>query len=143
MAQKFVHQIDYTTDGFEVVEPITVTFGDFRLDVARRLLWCGSRSKAISDKLLAMLLVFLRSGGAVISKADLAKAVWPNQKVTLVNFNQHIFMLRQLLGETARDRVFIVTHRRRGFHFVVPGSIVENAAYDMPGNHDDALAIGA
>ncbi len=125
MSQTFVHQVDYTTNDQDIVDPLVITFGDFRLDVSRRLLWCDGTAKSVPDKLMAMLLVFLRSGGTVINKADLAQAVWPDQPVTQANFNQHIFMLRQLLGEAPHDRVFIVTHRRKGLHFVTPGDIRE------------------
>jgi len=122
-----------TTDLFDAGEPretATVTFGAFRLDVGRRLLADRVTTKPIGDKLLKMLLIFIESRGEIVSKRTLAERIWPGQTVSVANVNQHVFMLRQLLGESARDHSYIITQPRKGFRFAVPVAIVEQRAVD-------------
>ncbi len=105
-----------------------VSFGPFKLDIGRRLIIKGSSARPIADKLLRMLVVFLESRGAILSKTALAERIWPGQTVSLANVNQHLFMLRQLLGESARDHSFIITHPRKGYRFAVATIIVEHSS---------------
>lgn len=97
-------------------------FGDFRLDVARRLLLpgTGGRPLPLPAKAFDTLLYLVERPGELLDKASLMQAVWPNAIVEENNLNQNISLLRRVLGECPRDRRFIATVPGRGYRFVAP-----------------------
>jgi DNA-binding winged helix-turn-helix (wHTH) protein len=63
------------------------------------------------------LLVLVQHSEEVVSKDDLLKTVWPDSFVEESNLSQSIFLLRNVLGETAQDHRYIVTIPGRGYRF--------------------------
>ncbi len=61
----------------------------------------------------------------MVSKEALALTVWPNEAVSDANLVQHIYMLRRLLGERAKDHSHILAIPRQGYRFAVPVETVE------------------
>ena len=59
----------------------------------------------------------------MVSKETLAAKLWPETTVTDGNVSQHIYLLRQILGERAKDRSYIRTVPRKGFRFAAPVAI--------------------
>jgi DNA-binding winged helix-turn-helix (wHTH) protein len=134
--------MDYEHGGSYAIDPVIISFDEFKLDVARRILVSPSSTRRVPEKILAILVVLLRAGGLIISKTDLANAVWPEKRVSISNFNQHIFILRQLLGDNGATPQILITHRRRGFHLAV--SCVREERGNVTEQPDDfALAVGA
>ena len=100
-------------------------FGDFCLDTRRRILRRGSEALPLTPKSLDVLWLLIQSGGKVVTKDELMKAVWPDRFVEESNLTQTIFMLRKALGETV-DQRYIVTIPGRGYRFAADVKAVPN-----------------
>ena len=90
-------------------------FGEYILDVNRRLLLSGSVAKPLSEKLFQMLMVLLRANGEIVPKEQFFRAIWPEGAVSDGNLSQHVLMLRQLLGDQDREHPYIVTASGKGY----------------------------
>lgn len=76
------------------------------------------------DRLSRLLGLLIHANGNLIDKETIAAGVWPETAVSDGNLSQHMYMLRQLLDERARDRAYVVTVRGKGYRFVAPVSVV-------------------
>ena len=97
-----------------------VRFGEFRLDLKRRRLIRGREAIPLPERLFGVLSLLLHADGAVVDKETFATIVWPDVIMTDSNLAQHIYQLRQLLGETARCRTYISSASGRGYRFTAP-----------------------
>ena len=104
--------------------PPVYAFGSFRFDPVRGLLSHGTSVVPLPERLATLLGVLIHGNGDVIDKATIASRVWPESAVSDGNLSQHMYMLRQLLDERARDRAYVMTVRGRGYRFVAPVSVV-------------------
>ncbi len=114
-------------DGRPEAQPKTApiyAFGSFRFEPARGVLCHGAAVIPLSERLSALLMLLVHANGNVIDKETIAENVWPDTAVSDGNLSQHMYMLRQLLDERARDRTYIVTARGKGYRFVAPVSVV-------------------
>lgn len=93
-------------------------FGPFHLEVNRRLLRQGTTSRQLPQRLFALLLALVESEGEPITRDELSHRVWGADGATDANINQHIYMLREMLGERRGDRRYILSDARRGYRFV-------------------------
>jgi DNA-binding winged helix-turn-helix (wHTH) protein len=105
------------------MEATTYTFGTFRLETARRLLFSGNEVTPLPERAFQLLLLLIEAAGEVVSKETLASAVWPECVVSDANLSQHIYLLRRMLREKASDRSYIMTVSRRGFRFAAPVTV--------------------
>jgi len=76
-------------------------FGPFVLDTAQNVLLREGNPVAVNRKTYDLLLVLLESGGRLLPKDELMKAVWPDSFVEESNLTQQISAVRKALGETA------------------------------------------
>lgn len=106
------------------IEARQYAFGEYRLDTGREILKCGNKIVPLPKRLFALLLALIEADGNVVSRENLASLLWPGGGMAGFNLSQHIYMLRQILGESARDRQFIMTVHGNGFRFAAPVSIV-------------------
>ena len=83
-------------------------FGSFRFDAARGVLYHGDTAVPLPERIARILYLLIRSNGAVIEKETITSRVWPECAVSDGNLSQHLYMLRQILDERARDRNYIV-----------------------------------
>jgi TolB-like protein/DNA-binding SARP family transcriptional activator len=94
-------------------------FGDFRIDTARRLLLGGDGlPRSLAPKAFDTLLYLVQQGDVILDKEVLMKAVWPDTIVEENNLNQHISILRRVLGGNRREHRYILTVPGRGYRFV-------------------------
>src|SRR5437773_5257449 len=93
-------------------------FGDFHLDAAKRLLWRGDASVALTPRVFETLLYMVEHHDTVLDKERLIKAVWPDTIVEENNLTQNISTLRRVFGETPGSHHYIVTVPGRGYRFV-------------------------
>ena len=108
-------------------------FGNFRLDATRRLLLDKSgASIPLASKAVETLLYLVERRAAVVEKAELMSAVWPNVVVEENNLNQIISVLRRTLGESPGENRFIVTHPGRGYRFVADVKTVTSVSEAEP-----------
>jgi DNA-binding winged helix-turn-helix (wHTH) protein/tetratricopeptide (TPR) repeat protein len=113
-----------TTGGANWPQPPWVyVFGPFRLDPNRGLLTYGAEIVPLPERLFALLLALIQANGAVVSRQTLAGLLWPSGDMSEGNLSQHIYMLRRILGERARDRLYIMTVHNKGFRFTAPVSV--------------------
>jgi DNA-binding winged helix-turn-helix (wHTH) protein/tetratricopeptide (TPR) repeat protein len=93
-------------------------FGPFRLDCARHLLLKDSKSLQLPPKAFEILVLLVERRGALMTKAELLHAVWPNTFVEENNLTQYVSMLRKALGDEAEDQKYIQTVPKLGYRFV-------------------------
>ncbi|HXO17891.1 MAG TPA: winged helix-turn-helix domain-containing protein, partial [Candidatus Dormibacteraeota bacterium] len=115
-------------------------FGSFRFDPARGLLSHGSAVVPLPERLTRLLGLLIHANGNVIDKETIASRVWPEAVVSDGNLSQHMYMLRQLLDERAKDRAYVITVRGKGYRFVAPVSVVAPQAAQQTANASDDVA---
>ena len=93
-------------------------FGDFELDVAKRLLLREGTPLSLNSKTFDLLLALLDRRGEVLTKDELLETVWPDQFVEEGNLTVQISTLRKIFGEAKNEHRFIVTVPGRGYSFV-------------------------
>lgn len=99
---------------------LTYRFGPYMLDTAQRRLLSGSEIRPLPEKIFQILLLLLESGCSVVEKQVFLDRVWPGTSASNANLVQHMFMLREMLGEHSRRQVYIVTVPGKGYRFTVP-----------------------
>jgi DNA-binding winged helix-turn-helix (wHTH) protein/TolB-like protein/Flp pilus assembly protein TadD len=94
-------------------------FGDFRIDVGRRLLLRGGGEPVpLTPKVFDTLLYLVEHPGSVLDKDALMAAIWPDTVVEENNLSQNIYTLRRVLGEGRGEHRYVVTVPGRGYRFV-------------------------
>ncbi len=102
-------------------------FGAFHLDLKKdELLKDGSRVK-LQGKVYQVLLALLQKPGGVVTREELCKQVWPSG--TRVNYdanvNTAVNKLRQVLGDSSEQPVFVETIPRKGYSFIATVNYVD------------------
>jgi DNA-binding winged helix-turn-helix (wHTH) protein len=100
--------------------PTAYFFGGFRLEVARRLLYRDAQVVPLPERVFQILLMLVESNGSVVQREAIASRVWPGTTVADGNISQHVYLLRQILGEHARDHGLVMAVNRRGYRLTVP-----------------------
>ena len=98
----------------------TYRFGPYILDLQRRMLFESSSARPIPEKLFRILVLLLEADGGIVNKETFLSHVWPEGLASEANLAQHIFMLRQLLGERASENAFVVTVAGEGYRLAMP-----------------------
>ena len=93
-------------------------FREFRLDTTRRSLTRRGETVAITGKPFDALVYLLEHAGTVVSREELANALWPSTVVEDNNLSQTILALRRVLDDAADTPRFIATVPRRGYQFI-------------------------
>jgi TolB-like protein/DNA-binding winged helix-turn-helix (wHTH) protein/lipoprotein NlpI len=117
-----------------------IRFGVFELDLrASELRKKGVKVK-LQDQPCQILAMLLEHPGEIVSREDLRNRLW--QRDTFVDFdhslNTAIMRLREVLGDSSENPIFIETLSRRGYRFIAP--VEEIAASNgsgerLPGPH--------
>ena len=102
-------------------------FGPFRLDPSREILTCGGKVVAMPWRLFALLYALIAADGNVVSREELSSMIWPDGGMAESNLSQHIYLLRRILGESGRERQFIMTVHGKGFRFAAPVTLLTQA----------------
>lgn len=98
----------------------SIEFGGFRLDPARRVLWREGEVVPLTPKALDVLAALCEEPGAVVTKDELMRRVWPDTFVEEANLTVHVSALRKALGTQPDGRPWIETVPRRGYRYVGP-----------------------
>ena len=93
-------------------------FGPFRVDAAEQQLWHDGREIPLTPKAFSVLLMLVEHAGQILLKDELIKGVWPDSFVEESNLADNVSILRQALGDDAKEPRFIKTVPRRGYRFV-------------------------
>ena len=105
-------------------------FGPFRLDRTAYRLLEGERAIELSPKAIDLLLLLVERPGALVTKDEILKMVWPDVAVTDNALTQVVSDLRQALGDSSTAPRYVETVPRRGYRFI---AAVESAVADAPG----------
>ena len=69
-------------------------FGEFRLDVRRKVLRHGETTVAMPLKELEVLSILVRNHGELVTKDELVDEIWKDSFVEESNLSRHIYLLR-------------------------------------------------
>jgi two-component system OmpR family response regulator len=104
-----------------VARPTILVVGDLRLDPAARLVWRGDRAIAMRGKCFALLELFMRSPGVVLSRFELLEGAWDDAYENRSNVvDQHVRALRDAIDRPFRRRS-IETVRGSGYRLRADG----------------------
>jgi Tol biopolymer transport system component/DNA-binding winged helix-turn-helix (wHTH) protein len=95
-------------------------FGEFKLDARRRILLKNDSPVQVSSRIFDLLLIFVQNEGRVLEHNELLDKVWEGAFVEQSNLKKAVSALRQILGESASESLFIKTIPRKGYSFVAP-----------------------
>ena len=121
-------------------------FGVFEVDPRAGELRRQGRKIKLQKKSLQLLLLLIERAGEVVLRDELRAGLWPVG--TFVDFDSNIKTalnrLRQALGDSAENPVFIETIPKTGWRFIAPVTKVEHpgispTADDEPGVNDSRL----
>lgn len=95
-------------------------FGQFRIDLRKRLLLRRGEPVRLTLKVFQLLVALVERSGEVLDKADLMERVWPDTVVEEANLKNGISTLRKALGEERGVENYIQTLPKRGYRFTAP-----------------------
>ena len=94
--------------------PASIGFGHYRILPHRRQLFAASRPITLGGRAFDVLMTLIEASGAVVSKDQLLKQVWPGRMVEESRLAGEIAALRKAFGA---DRELIRTVPGRGYQF--------------------------
>jgi TolB-like protein/DNA-binding winged helix-turn-helix (wHTH) protein len=102
-------------------------FGAFELDLrSAEIRKQGVRIK-LQEKPFQLLVLLLERTGSIATREELRRGLWPAD--TFVDFDANlkttVNKLRQALGDSADNPVFVETVPRRGYRFLAPVAVIE------------------
>ena len=89
----------------------------------------GNQPVSLQPKALDLLLLLAARRGALLTKDDILRTLWPDVNVTDNALTQVVSDLRHALGDSPASPSYIQTVARRGYRFVAP---VEEIPSDEP-----------
>ena len=100
--------------------PRFLRFGDFYLDLQREALFKDGFRVKLQGKVYQALVVLVERPGEIVTREALRTRLWPEG--TYVNYdanvNTTVNKLRQILGDSAEQPIFVNTIPRLGYSFV-------------------------
>jgi TolB-like protein/tetratricopeptide (TPR) repeat protein len=130
-------------------------FGPFEVDLRNRELRNRGLRIKLEQKPFQILQLLLEDPGALVTRAQLARHLWPDLHVNFDrSLNTAVNTLRQVLGDSPRHCRYIETRPRVGYRFIAPVEEIESSAVpagdsgtsivvlpfeNVPGNSETAL----
>jgi eukaryotic-like serine/threonine-protein kinase len=109
-------------------------FGPFELDLTTGELRKNGLRVRLQDQPLRILQALLEAPGEMVTREQLRDRLWPSD--TFVDFerslNAAVAKLRQALGDSAEQPVYIETVARKGYRFAAPVATAVDAAPPPP-----------
>ncbi len=120
-------------------------FGDFEVDLHTGDLRKHGHRIRLQEKPFQILSLLLERAGEVVTRDELRQRLWPAD--TFVDFdanlNTSLNRLRQALGDTANEQIFIRTIPRQGYRFIATITKVEDSMNAPAPSPDPVEAIVA
>jgi TolB-like protein len=113
---------------------VVLTFGDHRLDIARRELRRGADIIDLEPKAFDLLAFLVLHRDRVVTKDDLLQAVWGGRMVSESALTTRINAVRRALGDDGAAQRFVRTFTRKGVRFV--GEVTELSHPTSPAGGD-------
>lgn len=118
-------------------------FGDFYLDLQREALFKDGFRVKLQGKVYQALVVLIERAGEIVTREALRTRLWPEG--TYVNYdanvNTTVNKLRQILGDSMEQRIFVNTIPRLGYSFVGKIEYLEQPL-KLRGKREEARAPG-
>ena len=118
------------SDGHFVPPARYVRFGAFHLDLRKEELLRDGTCLKLQGKVFQALLALLEKPGEVVTREALRMRLWPSD--THVNYdanvNTTVNKLRQVLGDSPDQPVFVETIPRKGYSFVAKVEYIDHPA---------------
>src|SRR5579859_1458097 len=109
--------------------PRRVRFGVFEFDLRSGELHKQGRRIRLEGQPVQVLIKLLERSGELVTRVELKKELWPAD--TFVNFEQSlnaaVKRLRQALGDSPANPLFVETLARRGYRFIAPVTLTAAA----------------
>ena len=99
---------------------MTVRFGSFELDSARRQLFRDRREIRLTPKAFDLLSLLINAAPRVVAKSDLHDHLWPSGAVSDATLVGLVKEIRRALDDHERDAPLIRTAHRVGYAFAAP-----------------------
>ncbi len=104
-----------------------ICFGTYHLDLKKEELFKNGTRVKLQGKVYQALLALLQKPGEIVTREELRLQLWPSD--ALVNYdanvNTTVNKLRQALGDSADQPVFVDTIPRQGYSFIAKVEYVE------------------
>jgi len=93
-------------------------FDEYKIDARRRILFKNGERISLSSRIFDLLLVLVQNEGRILEHDELLDKVWEGMFVEQSNLKKSVSALRQILGESPNESLYIKTIPRRGYSFV-------------------------
>src|SRR6266446_3257328 len=95
-------------------------FGAFQADLEREELYQNGQRVKVQAKVFQGLLLLLSRAGEIVTREEVRRQLWPDTFLANLDANVNTTMnkLRQVLGDTPENPVYIETIPRRGYSFI-------------------------
>lgn len=133
-------QFSQPQDGLNTFSPPParyVRFGPFDLDLHKQELFRSGARVALPRKVLEVLMILVERSGDIVTRDLLRARLWPpDQNVNFdANVNTTVNKLRQVLGDSTNQPVFVETIPRRGYVFIAATEYSDQPSALLAGNH--------
>jgi TolB-like protein/Tfp pilus assembly protein PilF len=116
-------------------------FGIYCLDEQGPVLFRERERVALPPKVIELLLALLQAAGAVLSREQLLRQLWPGVVVEDGSLTSHISQLRKALSADNSGAEFIETVPKCGYRFTAPIRSVESDTQKSPDHRDMLLVL--
>ncbi|MGP1275136.1 MAG: winged helix-turn-helix domain-containing protein [Caulobacterales bacterium] len=99
---------------------VSVIIGEWSVDAGANRLYAPGVEREVEARVMDLLMLFAARAGEVLSREDIAAAVWGQVHVNEDALSRSIFKLRKALGDDARNPRFIETVPKRGYRLIAP-----------------------
>lgn len=115
--QKLLNRLNpYVTANTEKI----LKAGPIRLDLEQRWVYCRSRRARLTPQLFALMEMFMRHPGVVITREELFTKLWDTDYLgDTRSLDVHISWLRQAIEKDPRNPIFLRTERGVGYRLQV------------------------
>src|SRR6266446_5843447 len=95
-------------------------FGAFQADLEREELYQNGQRVKVQAKVFQGLLLLLSRAGEIVTREEVRRQLWPDTFLANLDANVNTTMnkLRQVLGDSQENPVYIETIPRRGYSFI-------------------------
>ena len=107
-------------------------FGNFTLDLERRLLLRDGDPVPLTPKAFDTLALLVRRSGHVVGKDELLEEIWADAFVEESTIAQNVFTLRKALGQHHTENQFIETVPKHGYRFIAAVKASDGATNGRP-----------
>lgn len=101
-------------------KPLEFVFDTFRLIPAQHILLDGNEKVRLGGRAFDILVALVERPGAILSKEELTRRVWPDTRVEDGTLKVHVSALRRALRDGQDGRRLITNVSGRGYSFVLP-----------------------